>query len=87
MSEPKSNHLKIAEATAEPVRIPATFLEVYANGVFYVVGEPTEGHECGSMLCNDTEHNIARGRLIDWQIEQILGLPDGWLSGNSIEEN
>jgi hypothetical protein len=74
--------LKFVKATAEPVRIEASFLELFANGTFYVIGEPSEGHNCDSMGCNSVEHTIAKGRLIDWQVEEILGLPYGFLSGN-----
>jgi hypothetical protein len=79
--QPKSDMQKFTEATAEPVRLKASFLEVFANGTFYVVGEPGEGHNCDSMGCNSFEHTIAKGRLIDWQVEEILGLPGGFLSG------
>jgi hypothetical protein len=88
MNEPKSNHLKIAEATAEPVRLKVNFLEVFPNGIFYVVGNTQlpVGHDCNRMGCQPAEHTIARGRLTNWQVEQMLGLPDGYLSGNSVEE-
>jgi hypothetical protein len=38
------------------------------------------------MGCNSVEHTIVRGRLADWQVEKILGLPDGYLSGNDLDD-
>lgn len=79
---PKSPMLIFTEAAVNPVRLPADYLEVFANGTFYVVGRPNESHNCDRMGCTSLEHTIARGRLADWQVEDALGLPAGFLSWN-----
>ena len=85
----KKDISRLVEATAEPSKFDC-FLEVFANGTFYVVGSPREDnelHNCDRMGCSSIEHVLAKGKLPRWQVEDLLGIHEELLGSDEKTEN